>query len=378
MTCLLNRMNPIDIGIGRLLQMMYSVIMNERTIESIAERVSVFTGSPVLKCTQIHGGGNNRVITAETEADTVLVKAYFQHPDDPRNRLETEFGVLTFLWENGMRCIPQPLYKDSECHMGIYSFVEGTRVEKDHVSQQDVEQEADMLRQMWDLKEKAKMLHLPDASDSAFSIGGHLKRVKDRYARFNTLMDNHQLPENLCIFLSSIFADTLIEIETWIRKTANDQGIEITQELDMTDRVLSPADHGLHNALRTADGNLMFIDFEYAGWDDPAQMISNACHQPAIPIPVDYRSHFCRYVLKNRGKRTDIENRLLVLHPLLGLKWALIMLNEYLPKDKERRRYSGKDPELLQLQQLEAAKRKVEWVNHIIGRGVTEIDQVFV
>ena len=50
-------------------------------------------------------------------------------------------------------------------------------------------------------------------------------------------------------------------------------------------RALSPSDFGLHNALRTKDGQLRFIDFEYFGWDDPVKLVSDTAIQPGSSLP---------------------------------------------------------------------------------------------
>ena len=41
------------------------------------------------------------------------------------------------------------------------------------------------------------------------------------------------------------------------------------------DKCLSPSDFGFHNVIVEKDKILRFIDFEYAGWDDPAKMVSD-------------------------------------------------------------------------------------------------------
>lgn len=47
-------------------------------------------------------------------------------------------------------------------------------------------------------------------------------------------------------------------------------GINLDDVFDPAQRTLSPADHGFQNTL-VRNGQLVFLDFEYAGWDDQAQ-----------------------------------------------------------------------------------------------------------
>ena len=53
-------------------------------------------------------------------------------------------------------------------------------------------------------------------------------------------------------------------------------------------RVLSPSDFGFHNALRRPDGTIVFVDFEYFGWDDPAKMMADAMLHPGNPAFTGY------------------------------------------------------------------------------------------
>ena len=48
-------------------------------------------------------------------------------------------------------------------------------------------------------------------------------------------------------------------------------GLSMSAALPKETRCLSPSDFGFHNALLEATGKLRFVDFEYAGWDDPAK-----------------------------------------------------------------------------------------------------------
>ena len=48
-------------------------------------------------------------------------------------------------------------------------------------------------------------------------------------------------------------------------------------------RCISPSDFGFHNAIKTLDG-VKFIDFEFAGWDDPCKALIDFMLQPKVPI----------------------------------------------------------------------------------------------
>ena len=74
---------------------------------------------------RLHGGANNRVFRVDLDDKKLLLKFYFRHPDDQRDRLGTEFGFLEFAWSKGLRCIPKPLGLDRKFGLGLYEYVEG-------------------------------------------------------------------------------------------------------------------------------------------------------------------------------------------------------------------------------------------------------------
>ena len=55
--------------------------------------------------------------------------------------------------------------------------------------------------------------------------------------------------------------------------------------------ILSPSDFGFHNIL-SHHNNLYYIDFEYAGWDDPYKLIADFILNPDYKIPIKYQNIF--------------------------------------------------------------------------------------
>ena len=105
-------------------------------------------------------------------------------------------------------------------------------------------------------------------------------------------------------------------------------------EIDIQGRTLSPSDFGFHNAIRRDDGELIFLDFEYFGWDDPAKMISDFVLHPAMELSPSLKA---RFVANTAGGNPVLMERLETVFPLFGLKWCLILLNLFLPQYRFRR-----------------------------------------
>ena len=52
----------------------------------------------------LRGGANNRVFRVQAQESPFLLKAYFTHPEDRRDRLGAEFSFLRFAWERLSGC----------------------------------------------------------------------------------------------------------------------------------------------------------------------------------------------------------------------------------------------------------------------------------
>src|ERR1700731_3409559 len=71
--------------------------------------------------------GNNHVLLAQARDRTFLVKQYFQHPDDPRNRFETERAFYTFLGDSNIRTVPEPIAWYPEERLALLEYVRGEK-----------------------------------------------------------------------------------------------------------------------------------------------------------------------------------------------------------------------------------------------------------
>ena len=86
----------------------------------------------------IKSGRNSRVWRLENSQCKWILKQYFRHPDDPRDRMYTEFSFLRFLHENGINTVPEPLDCNYKKGLGLYSLLPGKPVKsisKAHVDQ---------------------------------------------------------------------------------------------------------------------------------------------------------------------------------------------------------------------------------------------------
>ncbi len=213
----------------------------------------------------------------------------------------------------------------------------------------------------------------PPASEACFSYESYLDNLHKRLCVFETLGDETELHHSARTFLREEFAPLLEATEQWYRQTLSDLKFDTSQELAADRKTLSPSDFGFHNALRRADNRLVFVDFEYFGWDDPAKMIADFIHHPALPIPSQLKRYFLDCMLGVFNDDDSLKFRVRLIYPILGLKWCLIMLNEYLPGPLERRRLANASlavEEVLRAQ-LQKARNKLNEVHALFDLSTT-------
>ncbi|NBX30845.1 hypothetical protein EBR04_10470, partial [bacterium] len=136
-----------------------------------------------LSIERLAGGGNNRVYRVETAAGPVLLKEYFQHPADPRDRLAAEHAFTSFAWGHGIRALPQPLACDRAAGLGLYEFIAGRKLTPGEVTAGHVDEAADFFAAVNRHRENPAAARMPIASEACFSIAEHLACVDRRVAR---------------------------------------------------------------------------------------------------------------------------------------------------------------------------------------------------
>src|SRR6266852_4763057 len=85
-------------------------------------------------------GGNNRVFRVDAGGRALVAKYYFRHASDSRDRLDAEFSFLECAREAGIDCVPEPVARDDSNGIGIYEFIEGSKVAPGALASEHIEQ----------------------------------------------------------------------------------------------------------------------------------------------------------------------------------------------------------------------------------------------
>lgn len=296
-----------------------------------------------LEIRQHPSGGNNRVYTAISGNRKFLLKAYFQHPLDQRNRLQAEYSFISFAWMNAVRFVPKPLAMSAESSVAAYEFIQGKQLTPREMERHHIDQMLDFFVTINNLSGKPDALTLNTASEACFSIEAYFANIEARLDRLNKIEPDDMVSKHALAFIKSELVPKWEEIKTTADRLIKETGLNPAEIIPINERCLSPSDFGFHNALLEEGGQLRLFDFEYAGWDDPAKTICDFFSQPEIPVPLEYAPFFLDRLKTGFGDMVKLKNRIRILFPVLRLKWCCIMLNEFLPVSSERRKYALKN-----------------------------------
>lgn len=308
-----------------------------RDVRSIADKL---LSTSIVSLERMGGGLNSRVYQlGARDASKYLLKFYYRdHPGDQRDRLRVEFSSLTFLWENGIRSIPQPITLVPEEHCAIYQFIEGKKISADEIQSRDIESAIHFLAELKSLKAKAKSFSC--ASEAFFSMKDLNTNLQRRVERLQNSHEDSQEYDAMKYYLNHDFIPFWKTLIPWAQKNLSDIGISFDDMISEHDKTLSPSDFGFHNALRDKAGRIVFLDFEHFGWDDPAKIISDFLLHPAMTLKRDFKQQFVTGILELFKECEQLKYRVKILYPFFGLKWCLIFLNEFTPENLGRRYFA--------------------------------------
>ena len=304
------------------------------------------------------GGGNNRVFRVDVNGTRALLKAYFQHPEDRRDRLGAEFAFCSFAWQHGLRSLPEPLARDIPRRLGLYEFIEGRKLLPQEVEEGAIRQALSFFSEVNRHRHLPAAEELPVGSEAYFTLIEHLECVDRRLKVLREVERSSPVNEEAADFVRDQLAPTWEKVRSWVTRQSESMGLHVEAEIPRQDWCLSPSDFGFHNAILTGGGRLRFLDFEYAGWDDPAKMVCDFFCQVAVPLPACYFDLMVEAVASGLSEPRQFRGRVSLLMPVYRMKWCCIVLNEFVRVSGSRRRFAdaATDPEEKKARQLQKAR----------------------
>ena len=284
-------------------------------------------------------GGNNRVFRVRHATGEFVLKSYFHDPADPRDRFGAERAFYELLRSQGIRRTPEPLGWDARQRLGLFSLIPGRKLAPEEVDEDRVREAVEFALEINQARHSPAAQALQPASEACFTLAQHIATVERRVRRLEQILPQDELAAEAGAFVRSELEPAWERVRT---RFTSRPGEELNRELSRGGRCISPSDFGFHNALLGTDGRMRFIDFEYAGSDDPAKLVCDFFCQPELAVDVRHWEMVVRpldRLLDNSS--TDLPERAARLLPAYQIKWCCILLNEFLRVDSARRRFAA-------------------------------------
>jgi len=291
---------------------------------------------------QLQGGINNRVYRCGNGANAHVIKGYAPAVEGQRDRMQAEVEFLTYAAEVAPQYVPRLVHADTTLRCVVLEYLQGeTYPEGVAPAASDIAAAVDFFRRLNADRVVAQRAVQMDAAEGFLTLTEHLDNVRERVAGMQT--------EHLPSDAQKQAADVLHRLQASIDMVANRMEAAIASGavedgIATESRCVSPSDFGFHNAIRTRSGP-KFIDFEFAGWDDPAKAIADFVLQPKTPV----RSRISPLLQIFEKKLPDIEPRCQTLGPILRLKWFCIVLGIMQPERLARMRALRPDMDITQV-----------------------------
>lgn len=280
-------------------------------------------------------GRNSRIYRILSGGRSFALKQYPSRQEDPRDRLGTEVGALRLMEQHGIENVPRVVGIDQERWCSLLSWIDGELIHE--IGDADIDSAIEFLGAIHSLRHTTWAMAQPLASEACFSGAEIERQIVERLKRLQGLSGEPALAD----FIGSAFLPAFERELSEAKRRAALYHFDFVVELSQAQRTLVPSDFGFHNSLRRPDGTLVFIDFEYFGWDDPVKLTADVILHPGKNLAEMQRKRFRRLALSLYENDHCFGPRLSAYLPLFGLRWVLILLNEFIPERWRRRVLAG-------------------------------------
>ena len=306
-------------------------MLNQKITSWIEKSVS---GSYTIH--KIVGRSNSQIFKIVNDEKTLALKIYPSHKLDKRNRLLVEFDSLNFLHRNGVINTPKPFKKSENLNIALYQWIDGSMSSK--VQELEVYDSLNFIKTLKQLSKSKIVLPSQLASESCLSISELLFQIDRRLTRLNKLKNEPTLQK----FLNNEFRPLFSQLNSEIKSNWNFDW-QYDESLKKKFQLLSPSDFGFHNAIHSINKGIIYIDFEYFGWDDPVKLTSDFMWHAGMKISNEAKIVWLKGMKTLFSDDLNFNSRFKLCHPLYGLRWCMILLNEFLPNVWEVRKHANSE-----------------------------------
>jgi hypothetical protein len=294
----------------------------------IKHLVNSIYDEPINNVEKLKGRGNSRIYKLSfNKKNSILLKDYPDLSIDPRPRMQTEVNALKLVGD--LNKTPKVIAFDKLQNIALYEWIKGDSLYK--IEDQHIRQALDFIENLQSLKGKNSWVQ---ASEACFSARQLIKQINFRFDRL--LKANNK---DLNDFLVYTFKPLLSKV--WESSEKNWPSDNLEKELPKSMQIFSPSDFGFHNAVLKENGDLVFLDFEYFGRDDPVKLMADFIWHPGMKLNNLQKIDWVKGIIGIFDDDSGLVKRFKSAWPMYGLRWALIVLNEFLEDGWHKRIYAN-------------------------------------
>ncbi|MBI5035468.1 MAG: aminoglycoside phosphotransferase family protein [Chloroflexi bacterium] len=282
---------------------------------------------------RIGGGGNNAMYRVRLSANvrrTFEVRCTFALDDyacklcvvDDRHRAQREFAALDLLQRANLDLAPQPIALDESCTLFefpvvAYRWLEGSPLEPP-LSKTQLHALLDSLQQLHTIRPADFLdVKLHDAYFHDFNFDFYIRELRkffSDYARWlaTSVPDGPQLAER-----QNRLIDTCAEKIAQSRVNPSRDHIAVR---------LSHVDPNLQNTVWQPGQPLRWVDWEFAGWGDPAMELADLRWHISLDELPESQHAWLRHNYRRPDNDPQFDERLAMWDCILVTRWCLLIM----------------------------------------------------
>lgn len=270
---------------------------------------------------RMHGGINNQVLRCGDGAQKWVIKGFSSVKPGRPDRMKAELQFLQYANQVAPGFTPVLVCSDLNRRCLILEHIEGKAFTESKPPTEEAIAEAvcfiDLLNR--DRRQGIKLIE-QEAAEGFLSLRQHVANVHERIQLMNCRHIEDQIRSKAELLLEHIRVE-MDMVEARINRLIG-LGL-ISDSIDLSQCCISPGDFGFHNAIITPSG-VRFIDFEFAGWDDPAKTTLDFSLQPRVPL---LGRGLPLLMAWPKEVRKSVNIRCQQMAPILRIKWLCILLS---------------------------------------------------
>lgn len=334
----------------------------EASVLNLLKSINQDTSSVVVDF--IERIGNNKAAIIYTEKNIFFAKKYFNSNSDTNDRFQSEVSLFEYAKECAPEFIPKIYAIDRLNRIILFEKIIGKNITTNDIDTNYILCAASFFSSLNKPEFKITLgKDINNAAEACFSINKHLNLVEKRIVSLEKSiyidLENQKASNAI-----NLLRESFEKIKKYILDYSKQNNIELDLEIEISNRVISPSDFGFHNCLIKDNNDLVFFDFEYSGWDDPAKVVGDFFNQLQVPVSEIYFDVFVEKAFENQKNKIELVTRAKLLLPLYKIKWACIAMNIFIPVNLERRLFSNPNLDIINYKE-EQIQKAINILNNI-------------